>query len=102
MIFLITEEDNISYSQLIEQINTGQTKNFFCSFVADIVTNTDINLSSYEMNTKKADIKNLDDLKNRIFNSTAKIIMKTSASFQQNIRQLLSNVCDISKCKFMC
>ncbi|MHA1941671.1 MAG: AMP-binding protein [Candidatus Hodarchaeales archaeon] len=77
---MITEEDNISYSQLIEQINTGQTKNFFCSFVADIVTNTDINLSSYEMNTKKADIKNLDDLKNRIFNSTAKIIMKTSGT----------------------
>ena len=101
MIFFVSNKKEISYSELINQINKGTTADFFCSFVADLVTNTDIDLSSYTLNKKCGNIESIEDLKNKILSSKSKIILKTSGTTgnpkrkTHNVSFLISNTKDL-------
>lgn len=97
MNWLVSKNDVITYEELVKLINEGKCGNFFCSFIADIVGNKCIDLSSYEMNKDKNNILDVSDLKNRFINSKAKIMMKTSGTtgkpktITHNISDLLKN-----------
>tara|TARA_B100001093_G_C26816681_1_gene1010049 strand:+ start:1140 stop:2213 length:1074 start_codon:yes stop_codon:yes gene_type:complete len=80
MIWLVSDNIVITYEELIELVNNAKVNNFFCSFIADIVSNKDIDLSSYVLNTDNNNIKDLKDLKERFLNTKSKIIMKTSGT----------------------
>jgi acyl-coenzyme A synthetase/AMP-(fatty) acid ligase len=78
--FLILEDKHLSYEKLIIQINNGSVDNFFSSFVADLVSNNNIDLLNYKLNNQKSTVIDKNDLKNKILNSKSKIILKTSGT----------------------
>ena len=97
MNWLVSKNYVITYKEVVKLINEGKCGNFFCSFIADIVGNKCIDLSSYKMNRDKNNISDINDLKNKFANSKARIIMKTSGTTGKpkttthNISDLLKN-----------
>ncbi len=104
MIWSISE-NTITYNHLIELINQGKCSDFFSSFIADIVSDQDINLSSYKINKTTNDIKNIKDLKSRFFKSKSLITLQTSGTtgspktITHKISDLLKNTKESSKPK---
>lgn len=80
MNFLITENSVETYETLLFKINQGVCDNFFTSFVADLVSNKHIDLSSYEMNKTKNDIKDISDLRQAILNTKSTVKFETSGT----------------------
>ena len=80
MIFLVTEDRTLSYNQLINQINSGTTDNFFSSFIADLASENDIDLSRYTFNKNKLNVSDINDLQNRIINSKSVLSLSTSGT----------------------
>jgi acyl-coenzyme A synthetase/AMP-(fatty) acid ligase len=80
MIYLITKGSVETYETLLSKINQGLCDNFFTSFVADLVSNKHIDLSSYEMNKTKNDIKDISGLRQAILNTKSTVKFETSGT----------------------
>lgn len=80
MIFLAHQNKILTYEDLLKNINCGNNSDFFSSLVADLVSNRDVDLTDYKNNTLKNNIKNLEELGEKVLASTSIIKMKTTGT----------------------